>query len=105
MSRGFAGLESHSERLEHSAILRGGVKFGCDFAAGEDGAVMGNPLKLFGIALTVAMGGFLVGFDATVISGAVPFIREYFDLGSAAGTFKLGWAVSSLGWGAMAGNL
>jgi sugar porter (SP) family MFS transporter len=66
---------------------------------------MGNPLKLFGIALTVAMGGFLVGFDATVISGAVPFIRDYFDLGSAAGTLKLGWAVSSLGWGAMAGNL
>jgi MFS transporter, SP family, arabinose:H+ symporter len=66
---------------------------------------MGNPLKLFGIALTVAMGGFLVGFDATVISGAVPFIRDYFDLGGAAGTLKLGWAVSSLGWGAMAGNL
>ncbi|MDP9089976.1 MAG: sugar porter family MFS transporter [Pseudomonadota bacterium] len=66
---------------------------------------MGNPLKLFGIALTVAMGGFLVGFDATVISGAVPFIRDYFDLGSAGGTLKLGWAVSSLGWGAMAGNL
>jgi MFS family permease len=66
---------------------------------------MGNPLKLFGIALTVAMGGFLVGFDATVISGAVPFIRDYFDLGSDAGTLKLGWAVSSLGWGAMAGNL
>ncbi|MEP6885940.1 MAG: sugar porter family MFS transporter [Gammaproteobacteria bacterium] len=62
-------------------------------------------MKLFGIALTVAMGGFLVGFDATVISGAVPFIREYFDLGSAAGSLKLGWAVSSLGWGAMAGNL
>jgi sugar porter (SP) family MFS transporter len=64
-----------------------------------------NSLKLLGIALTVAMGGFLVGFDATVISGAVPFIRDYFGLSSAAGTFKLGWAVSSLGWGAMAGNL
>jgi sugar porter (SP) family MFS transporter len=65
----------------------------------------GNRLKLFGIALSVAIGGFLVGFDATVISGAVPFIRDYFDLGGTAGMLKLGWAVSSLGWGAMAGNL
>ncbi len=65
----------------------------------------GSSFKVLGIALTVAMGGFLVGFDATVISGAVPFIREYFSLGSAVGSLKLGWAVSSLGWGAMAGNL
>ena len=34
--------------------------------------------KVFGIACAVALGGFLVGFDATVISGAVPFIRDYF---------------------------
>ena len=55
--------------------------------------------------LAVALGGFLVGFDAAVISGAVPFIRDYFDLGGSAGSLKLGWAVSCLGWGAMAGNL
>jgi sugar porter (SP) family MFS transporter len=61
--------------------------------------------KLIRIAATVALGGFLVGFDATVISGAVPFIRDYFDLGGSAGSLKLGWAVSCLGWGAMAGNL
>jgi len=57
------------------------------------------------IALVAALGGFLLGFDATVISGAVPFIRDYFGLGGAAGSLALGWAVSSLGWGAMAGNL
>jgi len=62
-------------------------------------------LNLLRIASTVALGGFLVGFDATVISGAVPFIRDYFDLGGPSGTLKLGWAVSCLGWGAMAGNL
>jgi MFS transporter, SP family, arabinose:H+ symporter len=62
-------------------------------------------LNLIRIASTVALGGFLVGFDATVISGAVPFIRDYFDLGGASGSLKLGWAVSCLGWGAMAGNL
>lgn len=56
------------------------------------------------VALTVAIGGFLLGFDATVISGVVPFIRDYFDLTGTNGDLKLGWAVSSLGWGAMAGN-
>ncbi len=105
MSRGIAHLKGSPEESGHSATARGGVKFDRTHKAGEDHAVKGKSLKLFGIAITVAMGGFLVGFDATVISGAVPFIREYFDLGSAAGTLKLGWAVSSLGWGAMAGNL
>ena len=73
---------------------------------GPEGAL--TPLsgaRLLGVACTVALGGFLVGFDATVISGAVPFIRDYFNLGGASGGLQLGWAVSSLGWGAMAGNL
>jgi MFS transporter, SP family, arabinose:H+ symporter len=61
--------------------------------------------NLLRIASTVALGGFLVGFDATVISGAVPFIRDYFALGGPSGSLRLGWAVSCLGWGAMAGNL
>jgi len=65
----------------------------------------GDEFKIVRIASTVALGGFLVGFDATVISGAVPFIRDYFGLGGTAGSLKLGWAVSCLGWGAMAGNL
>lgn len=56
------------------------------------------------VALTAAIGGLLLGFDATVISGVVPFIREYFSLSGAGGDLKLGWAVSSLGWGALAGN-
>lgn len=61
--------------------------------------------RVFGIACAVALGGFLVGYDAAVISGAVPFIRDYFALGGSEGTLKLGWAVSCLGWGAMAGNI
>jgi len=61
--------------------------------------------KVLGIACAVALGGFLVGFDATVISGAVPFIRDYFGLGGESGSLRLGWAVSCLTWGAMAGNL
>lgn len=61
-------------------------------------------LNIAFVALTVAIGGFLLGFDATVISGVVPFIRDYFHLSGTGGDLKLGWAVSSLGWGAMAGN-
>jgi sugar porter (SP) family MFS transporter len=56
------------------------------------------------VALTAAIGGLLLGFDATVISGVAPFIREYFDLHGASGDLRLGWAVSSLGWGALVGN-
>jgi MFS family permease len=56
------------------------------------------------VALIVAVGGFLLGFDATVISGAVPFIKKYFDLTGTSGDLKLGWAVSCLGWGALGGN-
>ena len=74
-------------------------------ADGPKAAGAFSGFKVLGVASTVALGGFLVGFDATVISGAVPFIRDYFGLGGASGSLKLGWAVSCLGWGAMAGNL
>jgi MFS transporter, SP family, arabinose:H+ symporter len=65
---------------------------------------MQGRLNIAFVALTVAIGGFLLGFDANVISGVVPFIRDYFGLAGTGGDLKLGWAVSSLGWGAMAGN-
>ena len=44
------------------------------------------------IALIVALGGFLMGFDASVISGVVKFIEPQFNLSK----LELGWAVSSL---------
>jgi len=44
------------------------------------------------VALTVALGGFLMGFDASVISGVVKFIEPQFDLTK----LELGWSVSSL---------
>ncbi len=44
------------------------------------------------IALTVALGGFLMGFDASVISGVVKFIEIDFALSK----LQLGWSVSSL---------
>ncbi|MEH6551526.1 MAG: sugar porter family MFS transporter [Pseudomonadales bacterium] len=44
------------------------------------------------VALIVALGGFLMGFDASVISGVVKFIEPEFELSK----IELGWAVASL---------
>jgi SP family arabinose:H+ symporter-like MFS transporter len=44
------------------------------------------------IALIVALGGFLMGFDASVISGVVGFIETEFELTR----IQLGWSVASL---------
>lgn len=44
------------------------------------------------MSLIVALGGFLMGFDASVISGVVKFIEPQFELTK----LELGWAVSSL---------
>jgi sugar porter (SP) family MFS transporter len=44
------------------------------------------------IAIIVALGGFLMGFDASVISGVVTFIEPEFSLTK----IELGWAVASL---------
>jgi SP family arabinose:H+ symporter-like MFS transporter len=44
------------------------------------------------IALIIALGGFLMGFDTAVISGVVGFIAGEFNLGS----LQVGWLVSSL---------
>ena len=44
------------------------------------------------VAAIVALGGFLMGFDASVISGVVGFIEVDFELSK----LELGWSVSSL---------
>lgn len=44
------------------------------------------------VALIVSLGGFLMGFDASVISGVVKFIEPEFNLNK----IELGWAVASL---------
>jgi sugar porter (SP) family MFS transporter len=44
------------------------------------------------VALIVALGGFLMGFDASVISGVVSFIGPEFGLSN----IQVGWAVASL---------
>lgn len=55
------------------------------------------------ISLIVALGGFLLGFDSAVISGATPFYRETFGMDS--GSMLIGFSVSSLILGAIMGNI
>ena len=51
------------------------------------------------ISVVAALGGLLFGFDTAVISGTINFIQPYFGLSEAG----LGWAVSSLLFGSIAG--
>jgi len=50
------------------------------------------------LALVVALGGFLMGFDSAVISGVVDPVKAEFDLGAD----QIGWTVSCLTLGATA---
>ena len=51
-----------------------------------------NTTVIMMIALIVALGGLLMGFDASVISGVVKFIEPEFGLTK----LELGWSVASL---------
>lgn len=53
------------------------------------------------ISLIVALGGFLLGFDSAVISGAIKGITVYFEMTDT----MLGFAVGCVIFGAMAGNI
>lgn len=53
------------------------------------------------ISLIVALGGFLLGFDSAVISGAINGITTYFNMSD----WELGFSVGCVIFGAMAGNL
>ena len=53
---------------------------------------MENRTYIVLIAIIVALGGFLMGFDASVISGVNEFIEPEFNLSK----IELGWAVASL---------
>jgi sugar porter (SP) family MFS transporter len=57
--------------------------------------------RIVSIALIVALGGFLMGFDASVIAGAVGAIEVEFALTK----IQLGWSVSSLSLTATLGML
>ncbi|MBO6622482.1 MAG: sugar porter family MFS transporter [Balneola sp.] len=55
------------------------------------------PKRVIFISLGVSLGGFLFGFDASVISGIIKFIRPQFQLNE----IELGWVVSSPTFSAM----
>jgi sugar porter (SP) family MFS transporter len=62
----------------------------------------GSKLYSVLISLIVALGGFLLGFDSAVISGATPFYKSFFNLSS--GSLLIGLSVSSIILGATVGN-
>jgi SP family arabinose:H+ symporter-like MFS transporter len=53
------------------------------------------------LAATASLGGLLFGFDIAIITGAGPFIAEYFKLND----LSLGWAFSSLLFGCVIGSV
>ena len=63
----------------------------------------GKKIYVILIAFTAAIGGFLLGFDGSVISGAAPFYKSIFGLHD--GSFLFGFSVSCIIWGAIFGNL
>lgn len=62
---------------------------------------MGRKFYATKIAIIVALGGFALGHWILAISGAIPFLREHFQLSE----FLVGWVTSSLVIGCMAGFL
>jgi SP family arabinose:H+ symporter-like MFS transporter len=51
------------------------------------------------VSMIAAFGGLLFGFDTAVVSGAIGFMEQYFDLNEV----QVGWAVSSLIIGCIVG--
>lgn len=58
------------------------------------------PYVLF-LGATAALGGLLFGFDIAIITGAGPFLMDYFKLDD----LRLGWAFSSLLFGCVMGSV
>ena len=61
----------------------------------------GSMLYLYVVSLVAAVGGFLFGFDIGVISGAIPFITEHFELD----VHMQGFVVSNLVIGCILGAI
>ena len=64
-------------------------------------APAGNPAYTLLVSAVAALGGLMFGFDVAIVSGAAPFVQEYFHLNE----LQLGWGVSSLLFGCMFGAM
>lgn len=60
--------------------------------------------KAIGLAVAAAVGGFLFGFDSSVINGAVDAIQDHFGLGSSLTGFAVAVALLGCAFGAWAGG-
>lgn len=66
----------------------------------ETPAVVGKGF-IIRVSTVAALGGLLFGFDTAIISGAIPFVKYYFQLND----YLLGWAVGCILIGCCAGAL
>ncbi|ALE06369.1 MFS transporter [Arthrobacter sp. ERGS1:01] len=72
----------------------------------DQGASTGIPRKVVGLAVAGAVGGFLFGFDSSVVNGAVDAIQGQFKLGDALTGFAVAVALLGCAVGAyMAGKI
>ncbi len=53
------------------------------------------------LSVVVALGGFLLGFDFSVIAGVLPFLEDHFRLDAA----RLGFAAANVSYGAVLGTI
>ena len=60
-----------------------------------------NKARLWFLAITAALGGFLFGFDTIVICGAEQDIQKLWNLSGS----MHGWVVSSALWGTVLGSI
>jgi len=60
-----------------------------------------NTAFILKFSVVAALGGLLFGYGTAIISGAIPFIRNYFRLNE----YGLGWAVSCILIGCALGTL
>jgi SP family xylose:H+ symportor-like MFS transporter len=64
-----------------------------------DGSSPYNTRYIIALSFISALGGYLFGFDFAVISGALPFLKDKFNLNE----YWEGFATASLALGAIAG--
>ncbi len=71
----------------------------CELNCKDDQGQQVSMKFVYSVSIVAALGGLLFGFDTAVVSGAIGFMKERFDLNEV----EVGWAVSSLIIGCIVG--